>query len=88
MNAQIHAVLFAAVVTAVCGCATNATTDTTQLPEVAPLESLRGQEYEVSTLTTGTEYDPGANPSENLVATVSEASESGKRIILEIGGQW
>ncbi len=87
MNAQVLAVFVVGVLTIICGCGTSTTTDKTQLPELAHTESVGDQENEVNTFYTVADYDPGANPSENLIATVSQAS-TGKRIILEIGGQW
>lgn len=33
-------------------------------------------------------YDPAADPSEQLLAAMSEARASGRRIILEVGGNW
>jgi len=34
------------------------------------------------------EYDPKANPLDDLASTVSSATAGGKRIILEVGGDW
>jgi len=39
-------------------------------------------------LYTVADYDASADPSKDLIATMSQASKSGKRILLEIGGQW
>jgi hypothetical protein len=37
---------------------------------------------------TAAEYDPAADPAQDLADTVAQASLTGKRILLEIGGQW
>ena len=88
MNREILAVLFVAVASAVCGCGTGRSTDTVQSGEVSPIESRGDKEGGVGSFYTVAEYDPDANPAEDLVETVGQASASGKRIILEIGGHW
>ncbi len=87
MNAQVLTVFVVGVMTIMCGCGTSTTTDTTPVVEFAHAESAESQENEVDTFYTVADFVPGANPSDNLIATVSQAS-TGKRIILEIGGQW
>jgi len=37
---------------------------------------------------TGLRYDPARDPAADLRAAVGEASKSGKRILLDIGGEW
>lgn len=34
------------------------------------------------------EYDPDRDPIEDLATTVSQSGRDGKRIILEVGGNW
>ncbi|MEZ6103966.1 MAG: hypothetical protein R3E01_33920 [Pirellulaceae bacterium] len=46
------------------------------------------QANESAELYSVDKYDPQANAAEDLADTVSLASASGKRIILEIGGNW
>jgi hypothetical protein len=88
MNARVLALFVGGVAVIICGCGANTITETTQVPESAHQKSVGDQKDEADPLYTIADYDPGAHPSENLIATVSQASESGKRIILEIGGQW
>ena len=89
MKAQLLLSVFVAgLATVICGCGTKTTRHTTQAPERAHTESVGDQEDEPGTLYTVADYDPSADPSEDLIATVSQASKSGKRILLEIGGQW
>jgi hypothetical protein len=87
MNAQFNAVFGAAVVTILFGCGTETTSNSAKELESASIGVVQ-QDAEAHSLYTVADYDPGANPSVDLAATVSQASKSGKRIILEIGGQW
>lgn len=55
--------------------------------------SSAARSQEESALPTGPEYsvavyDTTANPAEDLEATIGPAQESGRRILLEIGGEW
>ena len=38
--------------------------------------------------TTGAGYDPARDPAADLATAIEDASASGKRILLEIGGEW
>ena len=53
---------------------------------LAPQDSSTATES--ASLYTVNTYDPQADPAEDLARTVSLASTRGKRIILQIGGDW
>ncbi len=88
MNVRFHAVCGAVVTAVLCGCGTSTTSETVEILDSAPTGNAGELAAEANSLYTVADYDPGANPSDDLAATVSQASKSGKRIILEIGGQW
>ena len=48
----------------------------------------RAPDSATSTEATSTGYDPTADPFVDLQQAVSEATGSGRRILLEVGGEW
>jgi hypothetical protein len=88
MTSQSLATVFISSATVLCGCSGNPTHDTTRSGETSVIESSGDKDVKVTSFYTISKYDPQANPAEDLAATVKQASASGKRIILEIGGQW
>jgi hypothetical protein len=81
MRNTIVAVILAAVSSLIGGCTeksrVTATTAPTAISEVAP-----------TSLYAVAEYDAARDPTEDLAETVGKATASGKRIILEVGGEW
>lgn len=53
--------------------------------EPAPGTALRPSPAPVYTVA---QYDPQRDPADDLEATVARAREEGKRILLEVGGDW
>ncbi len=66
--------------TVLCSCGGNPIPDATQPGETGEIESRRDKGVQVASFYTVAKYDPQANPAEDLVATVTQASTSGKRI--------
>lgn len=58
-------------------------TTTAEPPSVSPVDEA----VEVAFYTVD-DYDPARDATADLAMTVEQASADGKRIILEIGGQW
>ena len=69
------------------GCNENPTADLPQ-PDTRPAPSAADSKIESPLIYTVANYDPEVNAEQSLAKTISLASASGKRIILEIGGQW
>jgi hypothetical protein len=67
-------VVVAAVATFIGGCENHAATETPRTTESAQSDSLSDQGDEANTLYTVADFDPGADPSKDLVATVAQAS--------------
>ena len=88
MNLQVHALVIVLATIVLCGCSGNLPSSTQQSDATAPPQLSPDSSTEASSLYTVREYDSEANPEEQLAKTVSLASASGKRIILEIGGEW
>ena len=90
MKAQVPLVFVAIIVAGLSGCGAKTPKGTTHVPEVSPVQMIAVAETEEDSTSfySVDKYDPGANPAEDLAATVSRASKSGKTIILEVGGQW
>ena len=88
MTPQSLATVFITAAIVLCGCGGNPTPDTTRSSEAGAIKSRGDKNVEVTSFYTVAEYDLQANPVEDLVATVTQASATGKRIILEIGGKW
>ncbi len=84
MTSQIQALGLCAAVIVLCGCGHDSTPAAGQSGAADPRETSA----EVVSLYTVDDYDPAASPAEDLVETVAQASANGKRILLEIGGQW
>ena len=78
-----------------CGCRAETARDTLEDSGVAPngaISKAPSGELSVAVsmdpIYTVAAYDPTRDASEDLKATVVRATSEGKRIILEIGGQW
>lgn len=80
--------MFVAVAFFLCGCGVSGTPDATQNGPTDLSKPGQHREADIAPIYTVVEYDIERNPARDLAATVEEASISGKRIILEIGGQW
>ena len=88
MASQVQALGFCAAVVVLCGCGHDSTPAARQSGAADPSKPGPETSAEVVSFYTVDDYDPAANPVEDLVETVSQASANGKRILLEIGGQW
>ena len=95
MNLQVRAIVVALAIIVLCGCTQNPSTTTGRLPSATQQTDVTvvpqqhpPETTEFSSLHTVDRYDPDASPGADLAKTVSLASASGKRIILEIGGEW
>lgn len=95
MNLQVHALVVALAIIVLCGCSENPPSNEGNLPSstqqadaTPPPQHSKESSTESSSFYSVREYDPEANPAKHLTRTVSLASASGKRIILEIGGEW
>ncbi len=88
MNLQVHALVVALATIVLCGCSGNLPSSTQHSDATAPPQLSPDSSTEASSFYTVREYDPKTNPVEHLAKTVSLASASGKRIVLEIGGEW
>lgn len=87
MNARISLTLVAIIAgTLVVGCQKVETSDTTN--DDMPSTSETKPEAEATAIYSVATYDPAADPAADLAATVAQAQKDGRRIILEIGGQW
>ena len=88
MNARVCSTLFVAVFCVICGCGKHAATDRMQQPDVVSVDAGVQHENVLSPIHSVDTFDAKANPSDDLIATVSQASKSRKRIILEVGTTW
>lgn len=86
MSRRTAVMLLTAAILQVCGCEMKSGADSSSAPEVKTSEVRK--EAGATSFYTVAQYDPAADPSEDLAATVLAASKDGKRIILEVGGQW
>lgn len=65
-----------------------ATVGTTQSNASQATSSSNDRDEKGTSIYTVSKYDPKRNAVQDLAATVKKAKPSGKRIILEIGGDW
>lgn len=68
--------------------ATPVETQTTESSETDGDTPKSGDDAAHDSLYTVADYDPDRDASQDLAATIERAKAEGKRIILEIGGQW
>ena len=72
--------LIGAILPSLCSCGVSSSPQATQ-PEA-------DREVHPATLYTVANYDAQRDPNQDLAVTVQKAAASGKRILLEIGGEW
>lgn len=56
-------------------------------PKVLAIHSGSGS-FIQATQTTAAKYDPTSNPEKDIENAIAEAGRTGKRILLEVGGEW
>ena len=79
--------LAAAAITGGCGRSSAPTNNNDPAANESPMLSSEST-GRVTSFYTVAKYDPQADPAADLESTVAKATAEGKRIIIEIGGQW
>ncbi len=84
MTRTFFAIGLTATLATISGCENSSSTSLAPDTSHAPMTA----DVDYSTIYTVAQYDPSRDPQADFAATVEQATADGKRIILEVGGNW